>query len=202
MTIGIIGTALVEDEFGRSLVELGASLRALVRRLTGSAVDGDDLLQDTLLRCWAARASFEPGTSMLAWARTVMRNSFLSSRRRARFQAELPDDAVDRLLWVPENQSAIVDLRDVNRALDELNPDQREAIVTASLGITVEEAAARLAIEPGTYKSRLWRGRERLRRLVEQRETPRLSDRRAPEPTVPKPPPRRKRRSWKGVMIG
>lgn len=133
-----------------------------------------------------------------------MRNGFLSGRRRARFQVDLPEDAFDRLLDVRENQSAAVDLRDVDWALTEISPEQREAIVLASQGVTIEEAAARLAIEPGTYKSRLWRGRERLRRLTEDPNTPLLSDRRAPEPERNSNPGpiRRRRRDWTGVMIG
>src|SRR3546814_1171653 len=81
---------LFEDNFGAGLIEQAASLSAYARRLTGGAgADADDLLQDTMLRCWAARRSFVPGTNLGAWMRTVMRNSFLSGRRRARFHANL-----------------------------------------------------------------------------------------------------------------
>src|SRR3546814_8773515 len=90
---------LFDDNFGAGLIEQAASLSAYARRLTGGAgADADDLLQDTMLRCWAARRSFVPGTNLGAWMRTVMRNSFLSGRRRARFHANLPEDAFDRLL--------------------------------------------------------------------------------------------------------
>ena len=72
------------------------SLSAYARRLTGGGADADDLLQDTMLRCWTARASFAAGTSLAAWTRTVMKNCFLTGRRRARFHADLPEDARDR----------------------------------------------------------------------------------------------------------
>src|SRR3546814_2818568 len=77
--------------------------------------------------------------------RTVMRNSFLSGRRRAPFHADLPEDAFDRLLGVAGGQGAAVDLRDVNWALGELIPDQRAAILLAAEGLSIEEAAASLA---------------------------------------------------------
>ncbi|WP_010165387.1 RNA polymerase sigma factor [Sphingomonas sp. PAMC 26617] len=191
-----------DDEFGTMLIQQAAKLSTYARRLTGNPVDGDDLLQDTLLRCWTARATFMPGTSMAAWIRTVMRNSFLTGRRRARFQADMPEDAFDRLLSVSENQSASVNLRDVDWAMTELNLEQREAVIMASQGVTIKEAAERLAIAPGTYKSRLWRGRERLRSLTEDRATPLLSDRRAAEQKPEKRPCKRERRDWTGVMIG
>ena len=79
-----------------ALIEQAASLSAYARRLTGGGADADDLLQDTMLRCWTARASFAAGTSLAAWTRTVMKNCFLTGRRRARFHADLPEDARDR----------------------------------------------------------------------------------------------------------
>src|SRR3546814_4370259 len=102
-----------------------------------------------MLRCWAARRSFVPGTNLGAWMRTVMQNSFLSGRRRARFHANLPEDAFDRLLGVAEGQGAAVDLRDVKWALGELIPEQRAAILLAAEGLSIEEAAASLAIPAG-----------------------------------------------------
>ena len=67
---------------------------------------------------------------------------------------------------------------------------------------SIEEAAARLAIEPGTYASRLWRGRERLRRLTEDRATPLLSDQSLAESRPQKRPVKRELRDWTGVVIG
>lgn len=187
---------MFDDDFGAGLIEQAAPLSAYARRLTGGAgADADDLLQDTMLRCWAARSSFVPDTNIRAWMRTVMRNSFLSGRRRARFQADLPEEAFDRQLGVAGAQGAAVDLRDVDWALGELIPEQRAAILLAAEGLSIEEAAARLAIPAGTFKSRLWRGRLRLKRLMEHRDTP-LLDRRE---KWPKPPPRR---NWKNVVIG
>lgn len=154
-----------------------------------------------MLRCWSARHSFQAGTNLGAWARTVMRNSFLSGRRRARFQADLPEDGFDRLLSVAENQSHVVELRDANWALSELTADQREAVLLASQGVTIEDAAAQLAIPEGTFKSRLSRGRLRLRQLNEERDTPLLSrERKIEERPIEERP--HQRRNWKGVMIG
>ena len=76
--------AMPDNAFGAALIEQAASLSAYARRLTGGGADADDLLQDTMLRCWTARASFAAGTSLAAWTRTVMKNCFLTGRRRAR----------------------------------------------------------------------------------------------------------------------
>ncbi|WP_255602573.1 RNA polymerase sigma factor [Glacieibacterium megasporae] len=185
-----------DDDFGVALAKQVSSLSNYGRRLTGGGADADDLLQDTMLRCWSARHSFRPDSNLGAWARTVMRNSFLSGRRRARFQVELPEEAFDRLLSVAENQSNVVALRDAEWALNKLTIGQREAVLLASQGVKIEDAAAQLAITSGTFKSRVWRGRLRLRQLTEEEVTPHSLAERKRE----KPP--RQQRNWKGVIIG
>lgn len=189
-----------DDGFGAELIGQTRSLSAYARRLTGGGADADDLLQDTMLRCWAARASFVTGSNIAGWTRTVMRNSFLSGRRRARFQADLPADALDRMLSVADSQGLTVDLRDADWALGELDPEQREAVLLAGEGVTMEDAAVRLGIPEGTFKSRVARGRLRLRKLTEDRTTPLLADRRATRERRPARP--RPKRDWTGVMIG
>ena len=188
--------ALSDASFATALANQAAALAFYARRLTGQHADAEDLLQDTMLRCWTARQRFEAGTSIGAWARTVMRNSFLSGRRRARFQADLPEDALDRLFGVAETQSHAVELQDVTRAIGELTGDQRDAVLLASEGMTIEEAAAMLAIPEGTYKSRVARGRERLRKIAEE------GPKRLIVPLANGVDRPRKRRDWKGVMIG
>lgn len=192
-----------DTDFGTALIEQAASLSAYARRLAGHGSDADDLLQDTMLRCWAARERFRAGTNLAAWMRTVMRNSFLSGRRRARFHTDLPDDARDQLMWVEENQSHAVTLKDASWALNELAPDQRDAVSLASQGLSIEEGASRLGIAEGTFKSRLSRGRARLRALLEERSTPLLADKSDPGEASNIPHERtRRKRDWRGVMIG
>jgi len=198
--------AMPDDHFGAALIEQTAALSAYARRLTAGGADADDLLQDTLLRCWSARASFAAGTSLIAWARTVMKNNFLTGRRRARFQADLPEEARDRMLKVDETQSLAIWLRDTDWALGELPPHQREAVLLASQGASIEEAAMRLGVTTGTVKSRIARGRTRLRALIEERSTPLLADRDGRDETAPAADrsarPRKKKRDWRGVKIG
>ena len=158
-----------------------------------------------MLRCWTARASFAAGTSLAAWTRTVMKNCFLTGRRRARFHADLPEDARDRMLKVDETQSLAIWLRDTDWALSELPTHQREAVLLASQGVSIVDGAAQLGIAAGTFKSRIARGRTRLRALIEERATPLLADRTGrdtPPPATNRPTHLRKKRDWRGVKIG
>ncbi|TPG46553.1 RNA polymerase sigma factor [Sphingomonas glacialis] len=170
-------------------------LRAHARRLTGNSIDAVDLVQDTMLRCWSARNSFEPGSNFGAWSRVVMRNSFLSTHRRDRFHASLPEEAFDRMPGVEGGQDQAVELRDIGWALGKLSSDQRDAVVLAGNGVSIEDAARELAIPEGTFKSRVARGRVRLRQLIEDPAAKSLS------PMVRKDKPW-ERRNWEGVLIG
>lgn len=58
----------------------------------------EDLAEDTLAKTWSARASFMPGTNLLAWTCIILRNLFLTQRRRARPTVEIDDHVVDRLI--------------------------------------------------------------------------------------------------------
>lgn len=63
-------------------------LRAFAISLSGDADRADDLVQGTLQRALANISSFEPGTNMLAWLFTILRNQFLSEYRKRRREVE------------------------------------------------------------------------------------------------------------------
>ncbi len=86
-------------------------------------------------------------------------------------------------------------LSDIGWALGQLSPDHRDAVLLAGKGISIEDAACQLAIPEGTFKSRVARGRTRLRQLVDD------SDARPFSTSVRKEQPT-ERRDWKGVLIG
>ena len=77
---------LPDDEFKEQLASVIPHLRAFGRSLSGSRDLADDLVQETLLKAWAARLRFQAGTNMRAWTFIILRNLFLSQMRRARFK--------------------------------------------------------------------------------------------------------------------
>jgi DNA-directed RNA polymerase specialized sigma24 family protein len=79
---------LPDNEFKDQLAQVIPHLRAFGRSLSGSRDLADDLVQETLLKAWAARKRFQAGTNMRAWTFIILRNLFLSQMRRARFKGE------------------------------------------------------------------------------------------------------------------
>src|SRR5262245_5812868 len=82
---------LPDDQFKEQLAQVIPHLRAFGRSLSGSRDLADDLVQETLLKAWAARKRFQAGTNMRAWTFIILRNLFLSQMRRARFKGEWDD---------------------------------------------------------------------------------------------------------------
>lgn len=143
------------------------SLRAFAVSLTGSPDRADDLVQETVMKAWSAHASFTEGTSLRAWLFTIMRNTFFSQYRKARREVQDTDgEAAARLVSTPAQQGHL-DLADFRIALEELVPDQREALIlVGASGFSYEEAAEICGCAVGTIKSRVNRARQRLMQLM------------------------------------
>jgi RNA polymerase sigma-70 factor (ECF subfamily) len=110
---------------------------------------------------------FEEGTNLQAWLFTIMRNTFISQCRREVREVPDPDGLKAQALTCPPEQDGYVDLQDLHRALSEVPPEQREALIlVAGAGFSYEEAAAIVGCPVGTVKSRVNRGRLKLAELL------------------------------------
>lgn len=149
------------------LLAAAPSLWAFAYSLTHNPVSADDLVQDTLVRAWASRDRFEPGTNLGAWLITILRNQFYSLQRRRRREVEDVEGRYANHLVSPPEQTAHLDLQDLQRALLKLPPMQRKVLllVTAQ-GLSYEEAAQVCGCAVGSVKSRVHRARRHLEDLL------------------------------------
>jgi RNA polymerase sigma-70 factor (ECF subfamily) len=160
--------------FKRELTEVIPHLRAFARGLCGRPDLADDLVQETLLKAWAAQERFEPGTSMRAWTFVILRNAYLTDMRRNRFRGEYDEAVAERTLTAPAGQEAPLHLSDMHRALLTLPPERREALLLVGAGgFSYEEAAEICQCAVGTIKSRVGRARAALTRMIESGDLPR-----------------------------
>jgi RNA polymerase sigma-70 factor (ECF subfamily) len=136
----------------------------------------DDLVQETLLKAWAAQDRFEPGTSMRAWTFVILRNAYLTDMRRNRFRGEYDEAAAERILTAPAGQEQPIHLADMRRALMTLPPERREALLLVGAGgFSYEEAARICGCAVGTIKSRVGRARAALSAMIEEGQIPERS---------------------------
>jgi RNA polymerase sigma-70 factor (ECF subfamily) len=157
------------SEFG-SLVEREIPrLRRYARALTRNAERADDLVQETLLRAISKRHLWQMGTDLRAWLFTIMHNQHVNLVRRAvRDETAIDIEQVSTSLVAISDPTASRQLRELERALGCLPEEQRAVILLVGLeGMSYEAAAQILNVPIGTVRSRLSRGRDELRRLLD-----------------------------------
>ncbi|BBD00006.1 MULTISPECIES: sigma-70 family RNA polymerase sigma factor [Sphingobium] len=159
--------SLTDSAFKGELSRVIPQLRAFARSLCGNHDLADDLVQETMLKAWAARDRYMAGTNFRAWSFTILRNHYFSLTRRLRFTGEWDDLVADRVLAAPASQDTSIQLRDLMRALMQLPEPQREALILVGAGgISYEETADITGVAVGTVKSRVARARAALEALM------------------------------------
>lgn len=156
------------DVFADQALQYIPRLRRYARALTGDTAAADDLVQDALERALIKRALWQDGTDLRAWLFTVMHNVFINQVRSAAATRSVPldDDAMADMAHPPTTDR--LEIRDLDVALQALPEEQRAVVLLVGLEqMTYEEAAHVLEVPIGTVMSRLSRGRERLRCLLQ-----------------------------------
>lgn len=156
-----------DGDFKLELMKQLSSLRAFAISLVGKIDSADDLVQETVMKAWANRASFTPGTNLRAWLFTILRNEFYTVFRKRRREVEDADGAIAARVGVHPEQDGHMDLADMQLALARLPVDQREALVLVTASdMSYEEAAAVCGVAVGTIKSRVNRARAKLSEML------------------------------------
>ncbi|MEL6266578.1 MAG: sigma-70 family RNA polymerase sigma factor, partial [Pseudomonadota bacterium] len=157
----------MSDPFGDDLVAALQSLRAFARTFHRDHARADDLVQETVAKALAKRDQFRPDTNLRAWLFTILRNTYLSEKRKRRREVEDVDGSMVGGLVSKPCQDGHMALSDLKDALQQLGEDQREALIlVGAAGFSYEEAGKICGVAPGTVKSRVSRGRSRLAVLM------------------------------------
>ncbi|AWN35403.1 RNA polymerase subunit sigma-70 [Methylobacterium radiodurans] len=152
--------ATEEKTFGEDLIAALPALRAFALSLAVSAARADDLVQETVLKAWANREKFRPGTNFTAWLFTILRNQFYSEIRKHRREIEDVDGAAAATMISLPDQVERIALQNVWSTMAKLPASQREALLLVGAhGLTYEAAAEVIGCQTGTVKSRVSRAR-------------------------------------------
>jgi RNA polymerase sigma-70 factor (ECF subfamily) len=138
-------------------------------RMTGSALDADDVMQSVWMRAFRNIGSCKNPDRFGAWLYQIVVNECRTfTSRRAQRDSRFVDDPTETLaaLTVAEPDVALRD--EIHKALDCLAPDQREAFVLKHVEeLSYEQMAEITGVGISALKMRVSRACERLRELLE-----------------------------------
>lgn len=140
-------------------------------RLAGNHSDAEDVVQEALLRVKRGLVNYTPG-SFQGWLARIVTNVFLDEtrRRKRRPQTALPDDPDRVIAGGPgaDEELAMRSLPDhIQQALGGLQEEFRVAVVLCDVaGLSYGEIADQTGVPVGTVRSRVHRGRSRLREVL------------------------------------
>lgn len=146
-------------------------LYSVAFRLAGNRSDAEDVVQEALVRVKRGLESYTPG-SLHGWLARIVTNVFLDeTRRRARRpQTRLPDDPDRVIAGAPAADDALAmeSLPDhLQAALNGLPGEFRTAVILCDVaGLSYHEIAEQTGVPVGTVRSRVHRGRLRLREVL------------------------------------
>jgi RNA polymerase sigma-70 factor (ECF subfamily) len=158
------------DDRKRAILAEMPKLRRYARALLRDRDTADDLVQDSLERALVNLDAWRTGENPRRWLFTIMHNIFIDQTRKAGRRGEtafLPIDTA-AALSKPADQIDGVASREILDALQAISPERRAALVTVAIeGFSYAEAADMLGVPAGTLMSRISRGREELRAILD-----------------------------------
>jgi len=135
-------------------------MRAYARAVAAPGQDADDLVHDAVERALRAGRRPDDAGRTRYWLFRIIRNLSIDETRRRRVRDALRDVIES---FAPHRAPDVVGDLALREALGRLTPPMRDAVICVDvLGLTYEEAAARLKTPPGTVLSRVSRGRRAL----------------------------------------
>jgi RNA polymerase sigma-70 factor (ECF subfamily) len=172
MNASTASTAETREAFGRLLGELRPKLHRYCARMTGSVVDGEDVLQEALVKAIEAFPQARPVANPEGWLFRIAHNAALDFLRRRTRQDQLrsdedPDMIVDPVTTTDDRQIAAASLRTFMR----LPAAQRSSVILMDvLGYSLGEIRDVMDSSIPAIKAALHRGRSRLRELAQEPE--------------------------------
>lgn len=147
---------------------------ALARRLSPNAAEAEDAVQEIFVDLWRSAPRFDPNiASEAAFIATIARRRLIDRRRRRGRQPATPNDLSAPEPTIAPSQELVGDAAFAARAIEQLRPEQRRALLLATChGLTHEEIAETTGMPLGTVKAHVRRGLLRVRELLTARDAP------------------------------
>ena len=155
------------EAFDEIYASIAPPLRRFLLSQSRDAAKADDLVQETLLQLHRARHTYDPAYPLMPWAMAIARHVWLMDRRTLSRRPWAPDDVTEMELPVKAEAASLADRDEVRRALGQVAPARRNAVIQHHLlGFSFREIAQRAGIAETAAKLRSSRGMAQLRALL------------------------------------
>ena len=166
------------DAFEELMAGQESRMYAIALRMMGNREDAQDCAQEAMVRIYRAMSAFKGQSSLATWIYRITMNTCLDELRRKKNR---PSTSLDNLLdqgWSPSDGDNSPERRAIQSetrktlagAIRDLPEDMRSSIVLRDVqGYSYDEIAQMLDVNVGTIKSRISRGREKLREKLSKK---------------------------------
>lgn len=156
MAVPIDANALIDDHY--------QSLYRYAYRLSGSATDADDLVQETFGKALARLSSLREASHAKAWLYRILRNAYLHRVRDEKRSRYVPGENLDGLAAPLPAEPPSIDPATLQKALDELDESFRTPLILFYFEeFSYRDIAEQMDLPIGTVMSRLARAKAYLR---------------------------------------
>ena len=142
--------------------------------LSKDSAIAEDLVQETFLRAWRAIDSLNDAKAAKSWLFTILRRENARRFEKKSAQAELTslDDEMVELFATVDDDFADIDSMAVRAALRQIPASYAEPLVLQVIGgYSCDEIAAIIETKPGAVMTRVFRARQKLRKILEDDST-------------------------------
>ncbi len=145
--------------------EFGLRLKQFILKRVPDKAAAEDILQDVFLKIHSGLNSLQEESKLEGWIYQITRNAIVDHFRRERPQEELKEELPEDS---PNDNEIIVELTPcIKEMIDSLPEEYRQALIlTEYEGLTQAQLAQKLRISVSGAKSRVQRGREKLKELL------------------------------------
>lgn len=163
---------MTTTEFNTKFNDLENLLMGFAMKLTKNKEKSKDLFQETAMRAFKNRKSFNQGTNFKAWVTTIMRNSFINNYRKVRTRNRV-EQPVENILFIAskavesEKASSVIMMKELNKIIDSLTDTYKVPFMMYYRGFSYIEIAEAVNLPIGTVKSRIFFARKQLKAKIE-----------------------------------
>ena len=152
------------------LDQFGGLVWSLARRMSPSTSDAEDAVQEIFVDLWQSAARFDPKLATEAgFVAMIARRRLIDRIRRRQRRSDtepLPEVLEEAPTSARTRQEACAEAGLAAKAMQQLRPEQRQALVLACQGLSHEEIAATTGMPLGTVKTHVRRGLSRVRQAL------------------------------------